>query len=253
MPHDERPLRVEETAQAQQPPSAPASHEPAEPDLSSNANSRIKNLVDQLREKDRELQQVLAQSKQRDDSVEELQSKLQMLQQQHEQLLQQNLDHLDPETRMQVMLDARIQEQTANMERRILGHIQPHLQRFEQNTVQSEMERLARKYAGFDAEVHGPLIDMFRGKNPHCSVEQAFLAVSEPEERALTGASASVAPPIVPPGNGRGQPRFQAEPQPEKDPNQELADEAARLRDLAREGKVTDRDWHEHMKRRLLT
>jgi len=252
MPADERPLRAEEVVQAQEPPPSPPPQDTPEQEPSGNANRRIKELVDELRAKDQQLQQVIAQSKSQDDSVAELRAKLDAITNQHEQLLRQNLDHLDPETRMQVIQDARVQELVTNMERRILGQLQPHLQRFERHTVRSEMERLSDKYPAFDVNVHGPLIDMFRGKNPACTVEQAFRAIAEPEELSLATAGASVVPPIVPPGSGRGaQQRFAPEPESRRDPDSELAEEAASLREAAREGKATTRDWHEHLKRRL--
>jgi len=263
MPADERPLRVEEVALAQPeppapPPQAPPTQERQPEQLSDNANRRIKDLVDEIRRKDQEYQQAVAQAKQRDDALAELQSKLNAIQTQYEQMVQSNLENLDPETRMAVMQDARLSQALDNMERRIMKTIMPKLQQFEKRDQRSEMERLASKYPRFDIEVHGPLIDMFRGKNPSCTIEQAFKAVASDEELYQeASASAAVVPPVIPPGNGRSaQPRYMPTQEETSNPEEELVEEAQRLKKLATQvdpsdRRNLDRQWHEHLKKRL--
>ena len=142
----EPPQRAEDVVPADEPPPSPAQQEPAEPALSANANRRIRELVDELRQKDQDLQKTAAQAAEQGQTVAQLQAQMQQMQAQYDQLVQQILDHLDPETRMRVVQDARVQEMVAGMEQRILGKIAPHLQRFEQQTVRTEMERLGDRY-----------------------------------------------------------------------------------------------------------
>lgn len=242
--------RAEDQAEA---PAEPPPQAPPPSENSDNANRRITELIAQLRDKDRELQQAIATSRQRDESFAQLEARLNALQSQHDQLIQQNLDHLDPETRAEVLRSAQVQQTMQETERRIMGQLAPLLQRLEEDSIRRELEGIARKYPGFSVETHGPLIQRFRQRNPACTIEQAFRAVAEPEELATTARqSASVVPPIVPPGNGRAATqRFAPTEQKKSDPNAELVEEAQRLKKLAQEGKATPLDWHEHLKRRL--
>ncbi len=202
---------------------------------SPRAEKRIKDLVDNLRLREQESQQAVSQLKERDATLAEMKAKLDGLQNQHEQLLQANLDHLDPETRMQVMQDARLQEALAGMEQRIMGNILPHLHTLESRNAHSEMMGLGEKYPAFDIQIHGPLVDMFRGKNPACTIEQAYRAIAESDDELQTRASASAAviPPVVPPGSGSMQNvRYAPEPQAQSNPEAELVEEAQRIRQL---------------------
>lgn len=227
--------------------------------LSPRAEQRIQELVGQLRQKDQELQTAIEMGKKATETASQFQVRLATLEQQHQQMLQQNLDNLDPETRMQVMQDARMSQMFAEFETRLMGKLSPQLQDLNAQSSRALMKELGEKYPAFDYQIHGPLIDMFRGKNPHCSVEQAFRAVAEPEELVTrTAARARAVPPIVPPGNGdlgavRYAPRPESQPRHQED---ELVEEARRVKELRastdpakqKEGmKLVD----EHLKRRL--
>ena len=138
-----------------------------------------------------------------------------------------------------------------------MGQLMPKLQKVEQTNVQAEMMRLGEDYPAFDIQIHGPLMDMFRGKNPHCSIEQAFRAIAEPNELiSRTVASAAAVPPVVPPGNMGARPRYQPEPTQQSNPEAELVEEAQRIRKLREstdpgEQKMGMNLVHEHLKRRL--
>jgi hypothetical protein len=232
--------------------------EPAQEQLSDNANRRIRELIAELKAKEAENNQLLDLGRKQGETLAQMQQRMELLQRQHEQLVQSNLEHLDPEMRMQVMQDARIQEALAGLEKRIMGQLMPKLQKVEQTNVQAEMMRLGEDYPAFDIQIHGPLIDMFRGKNPHCSIEQAFRAIAEPHElTSRAAASAAAVPPVVPPGNMGARPRYQPEPTPQQsNPEQELVDEAQRIRKLREssdpgEQKMGMNLVHEHLKRRL--
>jgi len=231
--------------------------EPAQEQLSDNANRRIRELIADLKAKEAENAQLLDLGRKQGDTLTQMQRRMETLQAQHEQLVQSNLDHLDPDTRMQVMQDARIQEALSGLEQRIMGQLMPKLQKVEQTNVQAEMMRLGENYPAFDIQIHGPLIDMFRGKNPHCSIEQAFRAIAEPGElTSRAAASAAAVPPVVPPGNMGARPRYQPEPNQQSNPEAELVDEAQRLKALRSSTDPAEQKAgmdlvHEHLKRRL--
>jgi hypothetical protein len=214
-------------------PAQPPQAQPEQPAASPNAERRIAGLVEDLRRKDQELQQALATSQQQGETLQQMQARLESLTQQHEQLIQSNLDHLDPETRLQVMQDARIQEIAANIENRIVSRLEPQIQNLDQKANHAEMLELSKTYPAFDLQIHGPLIEMFRGKNPACSIEQAYRAIAEDGELVTRAqASAAAVPPVVPPGNGaQAQPRYAPEPEP-SNPEQELVEEAQRFKTL---------------------
>lgn len=225
---------------------------------SPRAERRIKELVDELRAKDQALQQALAEGKRHGETLHEMQGRFSSLEQQHQQMLQANLDHLDPETRAAVMQDSRLSQRLDEFEQRILGRIQPQLQQLSTKAARDEMSTLASKYPVFDFQIHGPLIDMFRGKNPHCTIEQAFRAIAEPEELVTRQSASAVAvPPIVAPGNGSmANIRFAPTPESKSDPEAEMVEEAQRLKKLRSSADPNDqkaglRLAHEHLKRRL--
>lgn len=149
-------------------------------------------------------------------------------------MLESNLDNLDPESRLMVMQQAQIQEALAQQKREILSELAPALTNLQQQSAHSEMLRVAGKYPAFDVETHVPLIEMFRESNPRCSIEQAFRAVAEtPEELRTVGAApAQAVPPIIPPGNGPTSRYSMPEQQPQRDPEQELREDARRIREL---------------------
>lgn len=213
--------------------------QPAQPDAEPNsprAEQRIQELVGQLRQKERELAEAIAMGKQATETATQFQSRLTSLEQQHQQMLQANLDHLDPSTRAEVLADARFTQRMDEMESRILGRIQPTLSHLTQTAVQAEMSVLARKYPGFNYQLHAPLIEQFRASNPRCSIEQAFRAVAEPEELGTrTATRAQAVPPTIPPGNGDlGAARFSPVRRSEPKPEDELVEESRRIAELRR-------------------
>ncbi len=227
---------------SQGPPLTPAAQPPQEqapPPLSESANQRIQDLANKLRMKDQELQSAVAQAKAASETQAELQGRLKTVEEQHSQMLQANLDNLDPDTRAAVLQDARMREYFDKFREQLLGEIQPQLSGLQENRMHDELMRLADKYPSFDVQVHGMAIDSVRGKNPHLSIEQAFKVVAEPEELVTRTVAAAVAvPPVVPPGAGGVQPRYM--PEPESNPEAEMIQEAAAARDLMRSANPDD-------------
>lgn len=231
----QQPVQPEPEMNGHQPAQVPPPQETAEQQLSGNAQRRISDLVTELRRADQERQQALLESQQQKETLAQMQSRMESLQTQHQQLIEQNLDNLDPETRMQVMQDARLQEVLTNFERQLMGKIKPELESAKRFHQQSEMSAIANVYPAFQMEVHGPLIDMFMERNPACTADQAFRAIAEPGELATQStASAAVVPPIVHPGGGTS-PRYVPDQQEQKsDPEQELIEDSRRIAKLRR-------------------
>lgn len=207
------------------PPLVPEPQQTAvEPAHSERAENRIRDLVAQLREKDRENQHLHSQAQATGESVAEMQSRLTGMQQQYEQLVAQNLDNLDPETRQQVEQDARMTEMFARFEQSMMQRIMPHIDGVKQQTVHTEMMKLGETFPRFDIQIHGPLVDTYRGKNPNSSVMQAFKAIAEPEELVTRSAyPANAVPPITPPGNSAPRVKYEPEPETASDPAADLA------------------------------
>lgn len=228
------PQRAEDLAQDPAPESQPP--QPDAQPTSPRAEQRIQELVEKLRQKDVELAQAINMGKTATETATQFQQRLQVLEQEHQTMIQQNLDHLDPATRAEVLADARFSKRMDEMEQRIMGRLQPTLSHLTQTAVQQEMSALAQKYPGFNFQVHAPLIEQFRASNPRCSIEQAFRAVAEPEELGTRSASrAQVVPPFVPPGNGDlGTARFTPSRRTEPKPEDELVEESRRIAELRR-------------------
>lgn len=249
--------RAEQMVRDQEPTQEPTETvEPPPQEPSDNANRRIQELVAQLREKERALQEASSRSQQVGETAQQLQARLEELQRRHNEMIAERLDTLDPDTRTQVLASQQVEQAVQGLERRIMQQIAPTLQRFEQRDEMMEMDRLASRYPGFNFDVHGPLIRAFRERNRACTLEQAFRAVAEPEELVGTSARATATPPIVHPGSGQSRPRSVPEPQRQSDPEAELVQEAQALKRLMREGSPeerskADRLWHEHMKKRV--
>ena len=228
------PQRAEDLAQDPAP-----EDQPPQPDAqptSPRAEQRIQELVGQLRQKDAELAEAISMGKKATETATQFQQRLTALETEHQTMIQQNLDHLDPATRAEVLADARFSKRMDEMEQRIMGRLQPTLSHLTQTAVQQEMSALSQKYPGFNYHVHAPLIEQFRASNPRCSIEQAFRAVAEPEELGTRSASrAQVVPPIVPPGNGDlGTARFTPQRRNEPRPEDELVEESRRIAELRR-------------------
>lgn len=208
--------------------------QPAAEPHSSRAEARIQELVGQLRTKDAELQTALEMGKKATETASQFQTRLTSLEQQHQQMLQANLDSLDPETRASVMADARLTQRLDDFKGQILGMISPTLNNLTQQAAQNELHAIAQKYPGYNHTVHAPLIAQFRASNPRCSVEQAFRAIAEPEELgARSAARHQAVPPIVPPGSGElGVARFRPMTPITPKPEDELVEEARRIKEL---------------------
>lgn len=217
--------------QAAQPEQQREEHE----QLSQRAQERITSLVSQLRQKDQDYQQLQTQMQQRDASAQELQAQLAASQQQINTIMREHLDSLDPETRAQILMDARLQQAVAQSEQRILHALQPQLRVLHQRHEQTERANLSGRYAGYSPMEHDHLIDEFRRRNPNCSIEQAFRAVATPEELSVGGhRPANPPPPAVPPGNGAAMPRYLPQQHSQPDPVEQMRQDAAEAARLAR-------------------
>lgn len=239
-PNLQQPVQASEEASVQpqgQPNGNPQEQPPEVDQLSPNVQRRFSELSTLLRAKDQELQQIKAQAQ----SLQQTQAKLAEAEQRYNSLVQQNLESLSPEDRQQVLSDVRMTEAMQAMETRLLAKVTPVLQGLQERTAQEDLSKLAAKYPGFNYEVHIPLIEIFRSRNPHCSVEQAFRAVAETEE-LQDGRShrAAAPPPIAIQSNGNAAPRY-VPIEPKTSPQQEIDELRQRAFALSRSDKPEDK------------
>lgn len=219
---------------SQAPPLAAAPPQAPPVETSPRAEQRIQELVGKLKIQQQELDQFKSLSQQAGDAQQQTQGQLEALQQQHQQMLQANLEHLDPETRMQVMQDARLSQMFENLEQRLTQRFQPQFAQLESRDQLREMKDLSNIYPAFDYQIHGPLVDMFRGKNPNCTIEQAYRAIAEPDELVTREAARNAAiPPVVAPGSSAlANARYAPSPESQSDPEADLVAESQQIRDL---------------------
>lgn len=208
-----------------------------------NAQRRFSELTATLRQKDQELQQALARSKQLEETQAQSNARLAEVEARFNAMVNQNLESLDPETRQQVMQQAAIDESAAQIERRVMQRVAPIVDRVTTQAVQAELVAVSQRYPAFSAEVHGPLIEIFRKQNPNCTIEQAFRAVAEPEELAYGRQERAPAiPPIAMPQSGNYAPRSAPQPRPpQTTPEQEIEADRKRAFDLAKSTDPMDR------------
>lgn len=209
--------------------------------LSPNVQRRFSELSNLLRAKDQELQQIKAQANNLQETHKQTQAKLTEAEQRYNQLVQQNLESLDPETRHQVLSDVRMQEAMQRLETNFMAKVAPILNGMQARSAQEDLAKLAEKYPGFNMDIHVPLIEIFRERNPHCSVEQAFRAVAQDEE-LNDGRSnrAAAIPPIAMPSNGNAAPRY-VPVEPKTTPEQEIEELRQRAFALQRSDKPEDK------------
>lgn len=211
----------------------PEQQSQAEGDFSQNVQRRFRELTSQLRDLERVKSELESRVAEESRTNKELASKFTAIQEEYDRVVRDNLDALDPETRARAMQDARIQELMQQSEQRIMSAIMPHVQALASANENQQMLSLAQKYPAFDIQIHGPLISMFRGKNPNCTVEQAYLAITEDENERITrgqAASQRSIPPIVQPSSTMNSPRYIPEPEP--DPEAQMVEDARRIREL---------------------
>lgn len=197
----------------------PAAPEQSHPPISENANRRIQDLIAQNRDLERRLAEAAGSAGQ----LEELKGRLQQLEKERATFMERHLEELDPETRAQIMAEARMREIIAQNNQELLAALQPQLSTLHQQSQQTEYERLAARYPGFDLVIHKPLIEQVRAKNPGLTVEMAFKAVAEGDEAVPREQVARAAvPPVVPAGGGEPIPRYV--PEPTSNPEDELVE-----------------------------
>lgn len=230
--------------QQEQQGAAPVSQQPQDQNqLSPNAQRRFSELTNTLRQKDQELQQALARSKALEETHAQTQARLAAIEANYNKVVNQNLDSLDPETRQQVLNEAAVAESAAQIEQRVMQRVAPIVERVTSQAIEAELGAVASKYPAFSADVHGPLIESFRSRNPNCTIEQAFRAVADADELA-TGRQgrAPAVPPIAIPQSVNSAPRYVAPPQqPQSTVQDEIEADRQRAFNLARSTDPMDR------------
>jgi hypothetical protein len=216
---------------------------PAQDQLTPNAQQRFSQLTGDLRRKDQELQQERARRAQLEQEAQQARAQREEAERRYAALVNQNLDSMDEDTRNEVLRQASLNEAAAQIEQRILQRVAPTIERVHEQSIQAELVAVSEKYPAFSPDVHGPLIEIFRQKNPNCTIEQAFRAVAEPEELATSRqASAPAVPPIAIPQSVNASPRYiPPPPKPQITPDQELDALRERAYKLAQSTNPKDR------------
>lgn len=233
-------------APPQEPPAAPPPEvqtpPAAEPQFTPNVQQRFSELTQARRAAEQLAQQREAELAAERARAAQLQQQLEAAQAERQRELQTQLDQLDPETRAQVMADARMMELEQSLERRLLERVAPTLQELQRSTEAQHLAALASRYPAFNVEVHKPLIDLFRQHNPKATMEQAWKAVAEPEELQFGPPPAPASPPptVTRAQAQTGTPRNVPPPPPE-DPEKQMREDARRIRELMASGNPDDR------------
>lgn len=249
----EPPAQLPEVAVADggQPPQHPGPLE-GDPALSQRAKARIEELARERREFERQASEAGVERERLAKQNQELEQRLDRLQQEFQAMLQANLDHLDPEARTRVMTEASARHAAAATRQELLKEMQPILDEIKANQFQMALASLASKYPAFDYETHADKLAAVLRANPALSIEQAFRAIATDEELGTT--SSRPVPPVLPPRGSRGSETVA--PPPRKDPDLDLKEERDEWRRLAHSGDPTDKKradqmLQQHLKNRL--
>jgi hypothetical protein len=137
------------------------------PDTTPRTQERIETLISKLNDKDRELGELRQQQATHATTHQQLQAQLQERDAQMQNMLKEHMENLDPETRAQIMTDARIKQAMDVSEQRILSILGPQLRTLQGNAAQAEKAKLSDMFPGvYNPQRHDELIDAFRRENP---------------------------------------------------------------------------------------
>jgi len=241
---------VEEASAEAPPPVAPQQAE--ETELSPRANERIADLARQRREYEQRAEIAEAEHQKVAKDNQRLVEEFQRLQAQYQQVLESNLENLDPEDRARVMAEANARQVAESVEQRILAKMQPLMEAIEGKNFQTELQDLAQRYPAFDPDIHIGRIAAVKKSAPALSVDQAFRAIATNEE--LRESAGPQVPSVVAPRGTRGTAHI-AEP-PQKDPDEALFEERDQWLALSRspnpsDKKRADQLLQQHLKHRL--
>jgi hypothetical protein len=220
--------------------SSPAEEQRYEP--SENAQRRIKELIGQLKETKNLLESERARTKQTEDELIELRRR-------QEEQIHEQMESLSREDRASVMEDQALRRMLAEQEKKFRQQLDPLLTKARRD----EMRDLASRYPGFNPEIHPELIEIFRQRNPNCTMEQAFRAVALPEELNVGFVRPAVVPPTVAP-RPTAPPRSLPEqeiPQ-EQQEQDEMQQKLVEARALASSPNAADRRSSDRLFRELL-
>lgn len=171
----------------------------------------------------RRIQELVGRAKEAEQLVEQFRSRATASEEELARIRQETELHLDEQTGEP---DA-IRQALARQRREIEAQIKPLAMRQRQD----ELERLARRYPGFNPALHPGLIQEFQDRNPASTIEQAFRAVAQDDELNLGTVRPAVVPPTVVP-RGTSQPR--SIPDPEPDPEEQRKEQIQALMTEAR-------------------
>ena len=218
-----------------------------EDEMSVNATRRFAELTGQLREREQHLRDAAQRTASQEVEIARIRSEMEAMRRdleeayaERQRVLDQSLEGLDPETRATVLMESKLKRLLEEHERKVSARFEAQLESLRERSVLDDYERLSQKYLRYDSTLHRPIIEMYRGKNPNSSIEQAFKAVAEPSELVLREeAIASSIPPVLGPGPGPTAEHMVPKPRP--DPVQSMVADAQKAKAMLRSADPDER------------
>lgn len=185
----------------------------------------------------RQLAELKAQREKDRQDAEAYRKRLEQMEAERQQLLQQQFETLPPEERAALLARNEVNQALQSVERRMEERFGKLFQSTMEERTHREYEALSRKYPAFDFDRHAPLIDTFREANPACSVEHAFRAIAEDGELGVNGRTVRRSPPPVTipgvPATAAEERGYDAPGSSQEKEEQRLIQGAQRLREIA--------------------
>lgn len=248
-------VQAQEVRQETPPQEQPPQQNGEEAQLPQSVQARFSELTQKIHALEAEKNDVNSRVTQAEQLAQQREQELQALREQHEAYLAQHLDNLPEDERARVLARSQMLEVGQQIRQDLMSQIAPQLNALQEQEQLRQLHQVADKFPGFDYDTHAPLIRAFRDRNPASTVEMAFKAIAEPHELGIAPQRQPQAvPQVVQP---RGSSPIKQAPEPEQDPNAQLQEEAAKLRELARtastpeERRELERMQQEHIGRRL--
>jgi hypothetical protein len=223
-------------------PEQPAVEEPAPlPPLEeeSAVSKRARERIEELARRRREEEQARIDAEERAERLEQQLARekaaRQSTESEYHRFLNEQMENMDPEDRAAVLQEARVRELLEEQKRELLAEVRGPLQEMRERELNRELVALARKYPGYDHDVHADLVRDFMRKNPSTTPEQAFKAVADDDVlfiRPHGQQTSEGAPQFIQPKGTQGTENYV--PEPREDPDEKLREKTREVHKLAR-------------------
>lgn len=238
-------------------PEQPAATDPApshpsleeESAVSKRAQERIEELARRRREEEQARIDAEDRAARLEQQLEKERAARQTTESEYQRFLNEQLENLDPEDRAAVLQEARVRELLAQQKQELLAQVQGPLNEMRERELNRELVALARKYPGYDHDIHADQVRTFMKSNPSTTPEQAFKAIADDDVlfiRPQGQLTSEGAPQFVAPRGTQGSENYT--PPPKADPDEKLRERSREVHKLAR---ITDPDAQREHKKQL--